>query len=209
MVRGKIQLKKIENDTSRQVTFSKRRNGLLKKAYELSVLCDADVALIIFSERGRLHEFSSSNMQKTIERYLERSKEAQGNNVEVEQYTQNLKHEAANLAKNIEFLEDSQRKFLGQNLASCSLEELQDIGSKLERSLNSIRAKKEQVFREQINQLKSKEQLLLEENARLSEQCGVEMSKSPEKENKSLGQSSSQGSDLVETELYFGLRCAS
>lgn len=53
-------MKRIENETSRQVTFSKRRNGLLKKAFELSVLCDAEVALIIFSTRGRLYEFSSS-----------------------------------------------------------------------------------------------------------------------------------------------------
>ncbi|KAK2985062.1 hypothetical protein RJ640_022940 [Escallonia rubra] len=60
MVRGKIQLKRIENATSRQVTFSKRRNGLLKKAYELSVLCDAEVALIIFSQKGRLFDFASS-----------------------------------------------------------------------------------------------------------------------------------------------------
>ena len=60
MVRGKIQMRRIENATSRQVTFSKRRNGLLKKAYELSVLCDAEVALIIFSQKGRLYEFASS-----------------------------------------------------------------------------------------------------------------------------------------------------
>ncbi|KAL9409583.1 hypothetical protein AB3S75_047904 [Citrus x aurantiifolia] len=63
MVRGKIQMKKIENDTSRQVTFSKRRNGMVKKAYELSVLCDAEVAVIIFSQKGRLYEFSSSDNQ--------------------------------------------------------------------------------------------------------------------------------------------------
>lgn len=60
MVRGKTQMKRIENATSRQVTFSKRRNGLLKKAFELSGLCDAEVALIIFSPRGKLYEFSSS-----------------------------------------------------------------------------------------------------------------------------------------------------
>ncbi|GFP87703.1 agamous-like mads-box protein agl14 [Phtheirospermum japonicum] len=60
MVRGKVQMKRIENASSRQVTFSKRRNGLLKKAYELSVLCDAEVALIVFSQKGRLYEFSSS-----------------------------------------------------------------------------------------------------------------------------------------------------
>ncbi|KAG8390282.1 hypothetical protein BUALT_Bualt01G0067400 [Buddleja alternifolia] len=62
MVRGKVQMKRIENTTSRQVTFSKRRIGLLKKAYELSVLCDAEVALIIFSQKGRLSEFSSSKI---------------------------------------------------------------------------------------------------------------------------------------------------
>ncbi|KAG6716870.1 hypothetical protein I3842_04G070100 [Carya illinoinensis] len=60
MVRGKIQMKLIENTTSRQVTFSKRRQGLLKKAFELSVLCDAEVAVIVFSQKGRLYEFSSS-----------------------------------------------------------------------------------------------------------------------------------------------------
>ncbi|KAK8607745.1 hypothetical protein V6N13_046353 [Hibiscus sabdariffa] len=61
MVRGKTEMKRIENAASRQVTFSKRRNGLLKKAFELSVLCDAEVALIIFSARGKLYEFSSSS----------------------------------------------------------------------------------------------------------------------------------------------------
>lgn len=60
MVRGKVQMKRIENEANRQVTFSKRRNGLLKKAYELSVLCDAQVAVIIFSQKGRPYEFSSN-----------------------------------------------------------------------------------------------------------------------------------------------------
>ncbi|RWV87075.1 hypothetical protein GW17_00050970 [Ensete ventricosum] len=54
-------MKRIENATSRQVTFSKRRTGLLKKAFELSVLCDVEkVALIIFSSRDKLYEFASS-----------------------------------------------------------------------------------------------------------------------------------------------------
>lgn len=60
MGRGKIEIKRIENTTNRQVTFCKRRNGLLKKAYELSVLCDAEVALIVFSTRGRLYEYANN-----------------------------------------------------------------------------------------------------------------------------------------------------
>ncbi|CAN1236713.1 MADS-box protein SOC1 [Linum grandiflorum] len=76
MVRGKTQMRRIENATSRQVTFSKRRNGLLKKAFELSVLCDAEVALLVFSPRGKLYEFASSSMQSTIERYRKHVKDS-------------------------------------------------------------------------------------------------------------------------------------
>ncbi|KAH6767014.1 hypothetical protein C2S52_017997 [Perilla frutescens var. hirtella] len=69
MGRGKIVIRRIDNSTSRQVTFSKRRNGLLKKARELSILCDADVGLIIFSSTGKLHDFASTSMKSIIERY--------------------------------------------------------------------------------------------------------------------------------------------
>ncbi|XP_047326901.1 MADS-box transcription factor 57-like [Impatiens glandulifera] len=60
MGRGKIVIRRIDNSTSRQVTFSKRRNGLLKKAKELAILCDAEVGVIIFSSTNKLYEFSSS-----------------------------------------------------------------------------------------------------------------------------------------------------
>lgn len=66
MGRGKIEIKRIENTTNRQVTFCKRRNGLLKKAYELSVLCDAEVALIVFSSRGRLYEYANNRLISLI-----------------------------------------------------------------------------------------------------------------------------------------------
>ncbi|PNX65070.1 MADS-box protein SOC1-like, partial [Trifolium pratense] len=59
-------MKRIENESNRQVTFSKRRNGLLKKAFELSVLCDAEVALIVFSTTGKLYEFSSTSRFKLM-----------------------------------------------------------------------------------------------------------------------------------------------
>nr|GLL23792.1 agamous-like MADS-box protein AGL16 isoform X1 [Ipomoea trifida] len=69
MGRGKIVIRRIDNSTSRQVTFSKRRNGLLKKAKELSILCDAEVGLIIFSSTGKLYDFASTSMKSVIERY--------------------------------------------------------------------------------------------------------------------------------------------
>lgn len=59
MARGKIQIKKIENQTNRQVTYSKRRNGLFKKANELTVLCDATVSIIMVSNSNKIHEYIS------------------------------------------------------------------------------------------------------------------------------------------------------
>ncbi|XP_024023309.1 truncated transcription factor CAULIFLOWER A isoform X2 [Morus notabilis] len=70
MGRGKVSMKRIEDRHNRHVTFSKRRVGLMKKANELSVLCDVEIGLIVFSGSGNLYEFSSSHsLGKTVERY--------------------------------------------------------------------------------------------------------------------------------------------
>lgn len=59
MEKTKMEMKRIQNPSLREVTFSKRKNGLVKKTFELSVLCDAEVALIIFSETGKICEFEN------------------------------------------------------------------------------------------------------------------------------------------------------
>nr|ADB81905.1 MIKC* MADS-box transcription factor [Funaria hygrometrica] len=69
MGRVKLEIKKIENPTNRQVTYSKRRNGLIKKAYELSVLCDIDIALIMFSPSGKLTQYSNCSIEDVIGRF--------------------------------------------------------------------------------------------------------------------------------------------
>ncbi|XP_030535291.1 MADS-box protein SOC1 [Rhodamnia argentea] len=204
MVRGKTLMRRIENATSRQVTFSKRRNGLLKKAFELSVLCDAEVALIIFSPRGKLYEFASSSMNETIERYHRHTKDTRTGSKSVEENMQHLKDEAANMMKKIELLEDSRRKLLGEGLGSCSIEELQQLEQQLERTVISIRARKTQVFKEQIDKLKEKEKILTAENAILTEKCGI---KPPQRANECrespLLRESSPSSE-VETGLFIG-----
>ncbi|TYK31253.1 mads-box transcription factor 57 [Cucumis melo var. makuwa] len=68
MGRGKIVIRRIDNSTSRQVTFSKRRSGLLKKAKELAILCDADVGVIIFSSTSKLYEYSSTRIISSVNR---------------------------------------------------------------------------------------------------------------------------------------------
>ncbi|XP_040368161.1 MADS-box protein AGL42 [Rosa chinensis] len=234
MVRGKIEVKRIENATSRQVAFSKRRNGLLKKAFELSVLCDAEVAVIVFSQKNRLYEFSSSDMQKTIKKYQKHAKGALTNTTEVEQYMQQLKHESADMAKKIETLEASQRfmtyfdlhlmRLLGHDLDPCSAQEVNQMSSQLERSLRKVRERKDQLLTEQIERLKAKERFLLEENAKLHTQCGARPCQKPLVQEKGVGaasynwmnssqSSSSQtinNSDQVETRLFIGppvMRC--
>lgn len=70
-------IRRIDNSTSRQVTFSKRRNGIFKKAKELAILCDAEVGLMIFSSTGRLYEYSSTSMKSVIDRYGKAKEEQQ------------------------------------------------------------------------------------------------------------------------------------
>ncbi|KAM0853796.1 hypothetical protein ACQ4PT_050837 [Festuca glaucescens] len=172
MVRGKTEMKRIENATSRQVTFSKRRNGLLKKAFELSVLCDAEVALVVFSPRGRLYEFASAaSLEKSIDRYKAYTKD-NANNKTVQQDIQQIKADTVSLAKKLEALEDSKRKILGENLGGCSAEELHSLEVKIEKSLRTIRGKKTQVLEQQIAKLKEKEKTLLKENEDLREKQG-------------------------------------
>uniref|UniRef100_A0A0A9D7Q6 MADS-box domain-containing protein n=1 Tax=Arundo donax TaxID=35708 RepID=A0A0A9D7Q6_ARUDO len=67
--RGRVELRRIEDKASRQVRFSKRRSGLFKKAFELALLCDAEVALLVFSPAGKLYEYSSTSIEGTYDRY--------------------------------------------------------------------------------------------------------------------------------------------
>lgn len=60
MARGKVQMRRIENPVHRQVTFCKRRMGLLKKAKELSVLCDADIGVIVVSPHGKIYDLATN-----------------------------------------------------------------------------------------------------------------------------------------------------
>ncbi|KAM0854655.1 hypothetical protein ACQ4PT_050286 [Festuca glaucescens] len=74
MGRGKIEIKRIENQSNRQVTFSKRKNGILKKAKEISVLCDAEVGVVVFSSAGKLYDFCSPKTSASVRRLIESRK---------------------------------------------------------------------------------------------------------------------------------------
>eukprot|EP00261_Vitis_vinifera_P022261 XP_010653763.1 PREDICTED: MADS-box transcription factor 23 isoform X3 [Vitis vinifera] len=149
MGRGKIEIKKIENINSRQVTFSKRRAGLLKKAKELSVLCDAEVGVIIFSSTGKLYEFSSSSMEHTLTRYgrgldselpsLHRSAEVRYSIV-----PQESQPEVASLKEEVAKLQKGYLRMMGKELDGLSFKELQHLEHLLSEGILSVKDKKEQ-----------------------------------------------------------------
>ncbi|RCV32007.1 hypothetical protein SEVIR_6G230500v4 [Setaria viridis] len=167
MGRGRVELKRIENKINRQVTFAKRRNGLLKKAYELSVLCDAEVALIIFSNRGKLYEFcSTQSMPKTLEKYQKCSyagPETALQNRESEQL-KSSRNEYLKLKARVENLQRTQRNLLGEDLDSLDIKELEHLEKQLDSSLKHIRSTRTQHMVDQLTELQRKEQMFSEAN---------------------------------------------
>lgn len=71
MGRKKISISKINDERNRQVTFTKRKFGLMKKAYELSVLCECEIVIIIFNSNNKLFQYASSNVDSILLKYTE------------------------------------------------------------------------------------------------------------------------------------------
>ncbi|KAJ6945653.1 MADS-box protein J2-like [Populus alba x Populus x berolinensis] len=170
MGRKKVELKRIENKSSRQVTFSKRRNGLIKKAHELSVLCDVPVAVLTFSNGGKLYEFSSvGSIAKILERYKSHSevmatssKGANDSEVYFGKY--------ANLKSAAEILQVPQRKLEGSCPGEQTLSEFVQQATQLNAALKYVRARKMQLMLESVKSLQDKEKMLKEENQQLQKQ---------------------------------------
>ncbi|XP_009113581.1 agamous-like MADS-box protein AGL11 isoform X1 [Brassica rapa] len=156
MGRGKIEIKRIENSTNRQVTFCKRRNGLLKKAYELSVLCDAEVALIVFSTRGRLYEYANNNIRSTIERYKKASDNTSTHSVQ-EINAAYYQQESAKLRQQIQTIQNSNRHLMGDSLSALSVKELKQVENRLEKAISRIRSKKHELLLAEIENLQKRE----------------------------------------------------
>ncbi|XP_047961778.1 MADS-box protein SVP-like [Salvia hispanica] len=167
MAREKIQIKKIDNVTARQVTFSKRRRGLFKKAEELSVLCDADVALIIFSSTGKLFEYSSSSMKEILGRHNLHAKNL--NKLEQPSLELQLVEDSnhARLNKEVADRTNQLRRMRGEDLHGLTIQELQQLEKSLELGLSRVIDKKGEKIMNEISQLQEKGMQLLEENKRL------------------------------------------
>ncbi|KAL9379739.1 hypothetical protein Peur_028221 [Populus x canadensis] len=158
MGRGKIEIKRIENTTNRQVTFCKRRNGLLKKAYELSVLCDAEVSLIVFSSRGRLYEYANNNsIRSTIDRYKKVSSDSSNTASITEINAQYYQQESAKIRQQIQLLQNSNRHLMGEAVSNLSVKELKQLENRLERGMTRIRSKKHELLLAEIEYMQKRE----------------------------------------------------
>ncbi|AQK39929.1 MADS-box transcription factor 20 isoform X1 [Zea mays] len=151
--RGKVEVRRIENSVSRQVTFSKRRRGLAKKARELAVLCDADVALLVFSDKGRLHDFAAhGSMERILGRY-ERYLLCEDRDDVTQDYPEesqgNMSYDHIKLRSKLEAIKKSQRNLMGEQLESLTFREVQQLEHRIDSALRNVRSRKETFLMEQ------------------------------------------------------------
>ncbi|BAF19063.1 mADS-box transcription factor 55 [Oryza sativa Japonica Group] len=170
MARERREIRRIESAAARQVTFSKRRRGLFKKAEELAVLCDADVALVVFSSTGKLSQFASSNMNEIIDKYTTHSKNL-GKTDKQPSIDLNLEHsKCSSLNEQLAEASLQLRQMRGEELEGLSVEELQQMEKNLEAGLQRVLCTKDQQFMQEISELQRKGIQLAEENMRLRDQ---------------------------------------
>ncbi|XP_019082795.1 PREDICTED: agamous-like MADS-box protein AGL12 isoform X2 [Camelina sativa] len=177
MARGKIQLKRIENPVHRQVTFCKRRTGLLKKAKELSVLCDAEIGVVIFSPQGKLFELATKGtMEGMIDKYMKCTGGRRGSSsatftAQEQLQPPNLdpKDEINVLKQEIEMLQKGIRYMFGGGDGAMNLEELLLLEKHLEYWISQIRTAKMDVMLQEIQSLRNKEGVLKNTNKYLLE----------------------------------------
>ncbi|KAM0893226.1 hypothetical protein ACQ4PT_025242 [Festuca glaucescens] len=160
MVRGKVRMRRIENLAHRRVTFCKRREGLLKKARELSVLCDAEVGVIIFSSQGKLHELATNgNMQSLVKRY-------QGDVVESQMQNRALQSQVAQpgiflVREEIDQLQQGLRSMYGGGAGDMTLDKLHTLEKSLELWICQMRSTKMLIMQQEIQFLENKGMLII------------------------------------------------
>ncbi|KAM4098027.1 hypothetical protein ACJW30_07G045600 [Castanea mollissima] len=150
MGRRRVSISRIENRTTRQVTFAKRRVGLFKKTHELSVLCDAQIGIVVFSSSGKLYEYCSdtSGMEHIIRRY----KIATGTDQIPESNDQlgQMHGELKRMQRETLSLELSLQRYTGEDLNSVQFGDLHELEEKLENSVNKVRERMIQLRENQV-----------------------------------------------------------
>ncbi|XP_011086823.1 MADS-box transcription factor 7-like isoform X3 [Sesamum indicum] len=157
MGRRKLEIKRIEDKSARQVTFTKRRKGLLKKAKELSVLCDVDVGVIIFSSRGKLYHYCSTNsLTEILQQYQNCVAMGPGAQTAVRGMQQEAKSKYTGLLKSGELLQIVDRELGETCVNNLTVKDLVHLEKQLEDALIQIRATKTHLLLDSISNLHEK-----------------------------------------------------
>ncbi|KAI6692205.1 hypothetical protein NL676_019915 [Syzygium grande] len=169
MGRRKVEIRRIADKSSRQVTFSKRRGGLMKKARELSVLCDVDVALAVFSSRGKLYEFcSGDSFTNILERYHNHLGEAETSK-DAKTVEENGSEDAVYWS-HPEMLQIVQRYLSGPDIEKLSVTDLVQLEKQLHSALRQTRSRKTELMLESKTTLQEQEKMMREEHESLKEE---------------------------------------
>ncbi|KAJ8444414.1 hypothetical protein Cgig2_005936 [Carnegiea gigantea] len=150
MGRGKIEIKRIENANNRHVTYSKRRNGIIKKANEISVLCDAKVSLVIFGNTGKMHQFCSPST--SVPAILDLYQKHAGKRLWDAKH-ENLSNEIERITKENDDMQIELRHLKGEEITSLPIPDLLRLENALENGLDSIRQRKTRMLEEENSQL--------------------------------------------------------
>ncbi|KAI9387412.1 hypothetical protein POPTR_010G167300v4 [Populus trichocarpa] len=178
MGRVKLKIKKLENTNGRQATFAKRKHGIMKKANELSILCDIDIILLMFSPTGKpslckgassieevITKFAQLTPQERAKRKLE-SLEALKKTFKKLDHDVNIPEFLGTSSQTIEDL-TSQSRLLQNQLSDVhkrlsywtnpdkinSIEHLGQLENSLRESLNQIRSCKENLGKQHLMSL--------------------------------------------------------
>ncbi|XP_021632445.1 MADS-box protein FLOWERING LOCUS C-like isoform X2 [Manihot esculenta] len=180
MGRKKLEMKLIEDKSSRQVTFSKRRNGLIKKARELSVLCDVQIGVIVFSNSGKLYEFCSTGSFAKFLKDYQRHLELEATSMEGAKHKKMYQVDYSSFKSYAELLKVVETQLEGPNSKQLSLVDILELENQFTATLTQVRAKKTELMLDFLKALKKKEIMLKEENALLEREVeemknGVDM----------------------------------
>ncbi|KAL5743773.1 hypothetical protein ACOSQ2_026889 [Xanthoceras sorbifolium] len=189
MGRKKLTIKRLKNLKTRQITYSKRKIGILKKAEELSVMCDVDLTLVMFSPAGRpsLYVGQNKELQGVVERLsrisVEERKKRRDYTMEIlKKIYNNTEVDPRNFSLDkTEFLKLQQDKLreLKEKIAQKTkilsawknpqnindLNQIQMMQDHLAASLNNIKAKKRELVIEEQQRLQtSQREVIVEEH---------------------------------------------
>ncbi|KAK7330347.1 hypothetical protein VNO77_24538 [Canavalia gladiata] len=185
MGRVKLKIKKLESISNRHTTYSKRKSGILKKAKELSILCDIDIVLLMFSPTGKptLLQGERSNIEEVIAKFAQLSPQERAkrkmeslealkktfkkldHDVKIQDFLGSSSQTVEELTHQVRILqaqltEVHQRLSYWNNLEKINnLEHLRQMEDSLRESINRVCLQKENLGKHQVISLECANQL--------------------------------------------------